>query len=256
MEFNMELPYITGENANDQVSQIKSYLFQLVQQLQWAFSTVDSNGTKSSSSSLEELKEKKDIAKEKTPVQRFHEIKSLIIKSSDIAESYYEIIDNLISTSGKYTASSVFGTFQEEVSQRIGADHESILLSLERLETVNSSVAEVGNWLKQQQAYLRYGTVGTTLDDSGLASTTAPGIEIGDYQVMEGGTESKVNKRFARFTAYGLELFGGSMDTAPVAYIKQNKLYITNAEITQSLKVGGFSISSSNGLSFDWVGVD
>ena len=250
MDINLDLPLISGASTEAQVQQIKSYLFQMVQQLQWAFSQTESRET------MERAVNKVTSAakKEDNPVERFNSIKALIIKSADIVEAYYEKIDNLISTSGKYVAQSTFGTYTEDVAQQLSASADRIDQNIARLETITGAVDGIDNFQKVQQSYLHYGNVGTTLDDSGMASENAPGIEIGDYQVMDDGQAVTANRRFARFTAYGLELFGESKDAAPVAYIKQNRLFITNAEVTNSMKLGGFLIQKSNGLSFDWVG--
>ena len=39
-----------------------------------------------------------------------------------------------------------------------------------------------------------------------------------------------------------------------VAYISDYKLYISNAEITGALKLGGFTIDTERGFTLRWVG--
>lgn len=283
MNVTLDMPMITGGSPDAQIQQIKSYLYKMAHQLQYALSQTDSRDVV-----LEQVNNAVAIVekKEKPPVQIFNEMKSLIIKSADIVEAYYEKIDELLSTSGKYVAQSDFGTYGEYVNQRLSADADRINQNINRIEVITSDIANTNgqivamkgdtdasisslasvvngfadeitgttNFIKTQQAYIRYGAVGTTLDETGLASQNAPGIEIGDIQTLADGKTQITNKRFARFTAYGLELFGEIKDAPPVAYIKQNKLFITNAEVTSSFKLGGFMIQKSNGLSFDWVG--
>lgn len=239
MSIQLELPNITADNFPGQVAQLKSYLYQMVQQLQWAFDTVESSSG---------IVVEQDIHNGRKPdsvqnVRSFDELKSLIIKSADIVEAYYGQIDSLLSISGHYVGRSDFGTYKEDTAQQISANSTSIQQNIQRVE-------DIDGWRREQSSYIRYGAVGTTLDEQ--AASTAPGIEIGDYQTVDGGTVT--SSRFARFTAYGLELFGASIDAPPVAYIKQRKLYISNAEITSTLKLGGYVISSSDGMLFDWVG--
>lgn len=47
MSMNLRLPHITG-NDREQLSQIRSYLYQLVQQLQWEFNSLGSTGLSNS----------------------------------------------------------------------------------------------------------------------------------------------------------------------------------------------------------------
>ena len=44
MSINIRYPNITGNSDREQIAQIKSYLHQLVEQLNYAFSTIGSNG--------------------------------------------------------------------------------------------------------------------------------------------------------------------------------------------------------------------
>lgn len=249
MAINLDLPNITANNPAGQIAQLKSYLYQMVQQLQWAFSTVEA----SSGISVERPVAFQGATMTEN-IRSFDELKALIIKSADIVEAYYGQIDSLLSLSGHYVAESDFGVYREETENKISANHTAIQQTINREQVISETVDGISSMLRSQESYIRYGSVGTTLDETGMAASSAPGIEIGDFHSMEDGTGTVINKRFARFTAYGLELFGANKDAAPVAYIKQQKLYITNAEITSSLKLGGYVVDSTDGLLFDWVG--
>jgi hypothetical protein len=75
------------------------------------------------------------------------------------------------------------------------------------------------------------------------------GIEVGQRNVVN-GVES-FNK-FARFTSDRLSFYdkGGH----EVAYISDYKLYITYAEVTGTLKLGGYLVDTTNGLTVKWEG--
>lgn len=251
---DIRLPNINGTTDRQQLTEIRSYLYQLAQQLQLALGETEQR-TQLQEKKLQSVAGKADASAARTAVSQFQTLKSLIIKSADIVDAYYEQIEKMLDLNSKYVAISDFGTFREETSMQLGASHDAIQQNISRMETLTDLVDGIADKYRNQQSYIRYGTVGTTLDDTSLASQTAPGIEIGDYIVLDDGTVQATNKRFARFTAYGLELFGDSKDAPPVAYIKQNKLYIANAEVTGSFKLGGYMISATDGLSFDWVGV-
>lgn len=250
MGFDIRMPNINASTDAGQLQQIRSYLYQFAEQMKWALDTMGAGanetivkqGGGSASGSASGSSEEADA------MSTFNEVKSLIIKSADIVDAYYEEIDKMLSLSGKYVAQSEFGTYTEKTNQTISATSESLTQTLTKVETIESDVEGIADSIKEKESYIRYGYVGTTLDDSGVATNDAPGIEIGDFNKYD-GTE---NRRYARFTAYGLELFGDTKDY-PVAYIKQSKLYITNAEITGTLKLGGYTIDTSNGLSFKWT---
>lgn len=74
------------------------------------------------------------------------------------------------------------------------------------------------------------------------------GIEI--FQKDE--TTGYINQRFARFTADRLSFYdSGGIE---VAYISNQKLYISDVEITASAKLGGFILNLSKGLRLKWEG--
>ena len=234
----VRLPNITAPTDAGQIAQMRSYLYQLAEQLNWALSNVSeetpSPSPKMPSQSITEG--------EKKAQDNFNEVKALIIKSADIVNAYYEEIDTLLKKSGEYTASSDFGEYKERIDTALYADETGIVYKIDKVESIAD---EVGQRRREQDAYIKMGIVGTTLDD--VAANDAPGIELGDFR-------SETNRqRFARFTPYGLELFGSDTDNA-VAYIKQDRLFISTAEITKELKIGGYTFKSTNGLAICWEG--
>lgn len=253
MSIEIRLPNITAEKPYDQIAQIRSYLYQFSSELQWALNTIE-NGEKEGNNDQIVNSPASSVDKENTTIQQFGELKSLIIKSADIVASYYEKIDSMIELSHKYAAQSDFGEFIEDANNRISANSNIISQELNRVQILENLVDGMSDKILSQESYIHYGAVGTTLDDTGLASETAPGFEIGDYQQLEDGSTTITNRRFARFTAYGLELFGEEKEAPPVAYIKQSKLYINNAEIRESLRLGGYMVTVSEGIFFDWIG--
>lgn len=252
MGIDIRLPNISASTDAGQLAQIRSYLYQFAEQMQWALNTIEKG---QSSEAIEMVSAGGAPVKtsESEAQSTFNSIKSLIIKSADIVDAYYEEIDNLLDLNGKYVAQSDFGTYVSETNQTIGATSTQVSQNLTKIETITSDVDGIINGIREKDSYIHYGYVGTTLDDTGLATEDAPGIEIGDFTTLDDGETVQTIKRFARFTAYGLELFGESMDY-PVAYIKQSKLFITNAEFTGTVIFGGYKVDTSNGLAFKWVG--
>ena len=95
MGIDIRLPNITATTEAGQLSQMRSYLYQFAEQLQWALNTLD-KGTSAEEIELKnavgEVVEKTEEAKAQ---DAFNSIKDLIIKSADIVEAYYEEIDNI-----------------------------------------------------------------------------------------------------------------------------------------------------------------
>lgn len=85
MSFVLKLPNITAPSASGKIEQIRGYLYQLTEQLEWALNSIESS---------------KDISKSEAQAT-FNSIKSLIINSAEIVEAYSEKISKTLS--GKYT---------------------------------------------------------------------------------------------------------------------------------------------------------
>ena len=108
MSTNIRFPNITGVSEAEQLIQIKSYLYQLVEQLNWLLPTIESStgqaGTSSPNPSFG------DISSE-----TFYELKSLLIKSSDTLNAYYEKINAKLE--GQYVKQADFDGYKQEVTQ-------------------------------------------------------------------------------------------------------------------------------------------
>lgn len=253
MKVAIDLPNIPETvTEREQLRQVKSYLYQFAQQMQWALETVDQNPdqiVQAGSSGAAAPVQKPD--NEHSAMEQFSAIKAMIIKSADIVNAYYEKIENLLSLSGKYVAQSDFGPggvarYMEETKMNIDATSQYVNQNFYKKETIDSldgRVQGLESQIREQEGYIRYGNVGSWKDENAL------GIEIGEFDSINGATD----KRYARFTSYGLELFGENKDK-PVAYVYQHKLYITEAEVTGRLKLGAYEIDTTNGVSFKYVG--
>lgn len=243
MSIDIRLPNITAQDEAGQLSQMRSYLYQFAEQLQWALNTLE-KGTSADEVELRnavgEVVEKTEEAKAQ---DTFNSIKDLIIKSADIVNSYYDEINNLINLSGEYVASSEYGEYKRETNNRLDATDTYIQQNVYTKETVDGMVRE-------NQGYIRYGTVGTTI---GEGNSTATGIEIGDFTSLN---ESN-HLRFARYTSAGVELFDGNTPDIPVVIISKHKIIINSAEFVSAtfvskIKMGKYRVDLSKGIAFKW----
>lgn len=242
----LRLPNIKG-NDKEQLVQIRSYLYQLAEQLQFALNNI-SPSTSTSSSVVQPQREKNTSPSPQSldAEVAFDKLKPFIIKSADIVNAYYEEISVMMS--GSYVAESEFGTFEEQTNQKItqsSTDIEQLFTDLQQIctdiENINFTLAEVNAHIKSGLLYY---------DNNGIP---VYGLEIGQKNFMDG---EEVFNKFARFTADRLSFY--DQNDTEVAYISDYKLYIRNVEITSTYKIGGFQdIVMANGdVVTKWLGGD
>lgn len=246
-------PNITAKTETEQLLQMRSYLYQLSQQLNWAFSTIITE-VRADSTSAASANGKKQAS---GPAQTFGEIKSLIIKSADIVDAYYAEINGRLEKI--YVAQSDFGSYTEKTDMDIQKNYTDISqlftndqTIVSKINTLDSNAAALSQKVEElytQQiltnAYIKTGLLYYAQDGSAVY-----GLEIGQTNTVDGQT---VFDKFARFSSDRLSFFDSN--GTEVAYISDYKLYITNAEITGSLRiVDRFKIYYNNGLAFKWIG--
>lgn len=240
MNVDIRLPNITAATPEGQLAQMRSYLYQFAEQLQWALNTMgDGVGSQAVElrNSVGKVVEKTEEAKAQ---DTFNSIKDLIIKSADIVEAYYEQID-LLHLQGAYVAQSDFGDYTEKTDAKLVATSEDITATFSKVEEIESDVDR----LRSQEGYIRCGEVVTTLQPDGKAI----GIEIGEFDSIDGVE----NRRFATFSSAGVELYGQDQ-SKPIATISQYKITITNAEFDGYVKMGKYKLDFAKGITFKWEG--
>lgn len=239
MSFDFKLPNITASSDSGKVEQIRSYLYQLTEQLKWALNSIESNSgyvvaQKGSQTTSKDISESEAQA-------TFNSIKSLIINSAEIVEAYSEKISKTLL--GEYVAKSDFGEYTEHTTQTINADSknvESLYNSIQKIisdiDNIEHSIIEVNAHIKSGQLYY---------DEKGVPIY---GLEVGQINEIDG---EEVFNKFARFTSDRLSFY--DKNDTEIAYISDYKLYITNAHITGTLTLGRFVFDTSDGLAIKWV---
>lgn len=79
-------------------------------------------------------------------------------------------------------------------------------------------------------------------------------LESGGTAAPSGGTAAPAaeqNDFRATFTASKLSFW---QDASEVAYVSNNRLYITNITVLEGMSIGEWEISSENGLVIRWMG--
>ena len=276
----MTPPILTGDAIN-QLTQIRSYLYQMTEQLNMASIQLDekvntvSAATPSGST--------KSVTEEKAG--EYNALKALIVKTADYTNEQITIVNNLITNTTDYTdsqmadirtqvesntneisglsasvtreyvAKSEYGTWQEDVKNQLVINADSITQTLDYLANLQANVDEANssfsNYVVATEGSIKMGIVEWSED----GTTPIIGIAIGQditYREVTIGNETYAeidkNKFLATFTSKALKFWQGEQ---LVAYITNNELYITNTRIIGSLGMGDvFSIRADSNVGF------
>ena len=274
MGIDIRLPPINGTDK-----EMRNYIFQLAQQLQWALSNVDTSSNTVVVAPTPKASSGARVVNN-SPQATFESIKDLIIKSADIVTAYYEEINKRLV--GEYVAQSDFGVFEEQTSQDIFENSTSVTRAFSNIQEVRTGMRssldslsdEIGQVdskvadakatlsgdiadLQKQYATLNYSLVEVTANlKSGLLYTNEDGVpvyglEVGQKNIIDG---VEVFNKFARFTSARLSFYDSN--GVEVAYISDYKLYIFNVEITGIYKIGGLvdTVMPNGDVVEKWVG--
>ena len=230
MGIDIRLPNITATDTEGKMSQMQSYMHQLVEQLNWALATVD-NAIQGNTSNVV-VTAQNAFNSEEEAVDTFNSIKALIIKSADIVTAYEETMRE--DFNGEYVAVSDFGTYTEKTDLAIETNSKGV-------SELYTNVQTIGDDVRETNTYIKRGYLGD--DKNGNA---VYGIAVGETN------ESGVFKQYAWFTASKLSFFDGNGNE--VAYISSNRLYITDAVFLGNVQVGKYIMDTSDGIAFLWGG--
>lgn len=226
-------PNINAPTPEGRLKQIESYLYQLTNQLNFAI-----KATESPSSVTVKDQDNNEVSAAANAESTFFMVKDLIIKSADIVNAYYEVIQKKLS--GKYVAQSDFGTFEQETNAYFEATSESVTQNYESIQSIKSDVENL-NELRKDNCYIKTGW----LDDN----ETIAGVEVGKVSEVDGET----HKAFAQFTTNKLVFFD---DTGrELGSFSDYRLYVNVVVIREKLLFeGGYILDPTNGLAFKWGG--
>ena len=245
MSINLRLPNITETTTEGKLKQMQSFLYQTVEQLNWALNALETSGTgavvmqgKSNAGGSSGSGDKKESS------VNFNELKALIIKSADIVEAYYEKISERLV--GKYVAVSDFGKYEQDTDFLLYRDSKNIEQLFSNVQTITTDIDGLNQKLIDVEAYIKSGELYT--DNNGIPIY---GLEIGQTTEIDG---EEVFNKFARFTSDRLSFYDYAGNE--VAYISDRQLYIGKIVVTVSFSQGGFvdEVQSDKSVITRWVG--
>ncbi len=245
MNIDLRFPNITAPTPAGQMAQMQSYVHQLVQQLNWAFNTIE-EAQSGNTSNVVINKPSEDVSP-KEAEDTFNSIKALIIKSADIVKAYEETI--MTNFNGEYFADSDFGTFLEQTSRSIEENSKGVTDVYTNVQTITNkdgsgALDKLSKDVRETNTYIKRGLLGYD-KETGAA---VYGIAVGETD-----KESGVYKKYAWFTADKLSFFDANDNE--VAYIGNGCLYILGtSRFIGDVFFGGYRADTSDGLAFTWIG--
>lgn len=271
MSINLNPPPILRGDEKAQLMQIRSYLYQMQEQLQFALEQVTPE-TLAKAISEQATTEQLPDDTAPTLAAAYTKLKSIIIKTAHTIETEMDtLVTNFEST---YLAQSTFGTFQENLSNTItqGADavvqnygYDSKLsavsdniIGLEgelgginnALEASNTDIFNIKQYNITSEQYIKTGLL--YFDDD---SVPRYGVAVGEKLttiVVNGETVIERSGLAATFTSDRLSFWQNEVE---VAYISNNQLYIAEVTVLTRLFLGDWVLDRSNGFMIKWVGV-
>ena len=208
-----------------------AYLFQMAQQLNLALGQLESGGTGAASGGGTSTHQGTG-RKESTGYQ---ELKSLSARLE-----------------GEYVAVSDFGTYVERLSAYLEANPEALTQYYSFCSDLQANTdavsAAFGQYKTETEGYIRTGIVGYNGSIPIYGVAVGQGLTVTD---VDGETVVDQNNFRATFTAQRLSFW---QDANEVAYVSNNRLYITNITVLEGMSIGEWEISSENGLVIRWMG--
>ncbi len=212
---DFRLPNINGQTSQEQIGQMKSYIYQLVQQLNFAFSSLENSNYEIVDTIV---KANGNEGKSTDRQSKFNQLKDLIIKTAAIVNAYEEVW--IKEFKGSYTADSDFGKYSRQTLNQITANSTNITAAFTKLSKITNP--DGTGILDNIEAYIKAGELDTDIY----------GVEIGE-------TNNGSFTHFARFTANRLSFYDGN--GSEVAYVSNNKIFINKAQFNDVVSIGNDS---------------
>ena len=239
-------PYPTGTAAQIAARQY-SYLFQMAQQLNLALEALESGAATQGQGGVQQSPAGNAVA---ALQQQYETLRSQIIKTAEQVEKTTEALTAKLEE--EYVAQSQFGTYVQRLSAYLEANPEALTQYYGFWSDLQANVEAVdaafNHYRVDTQGYIRTGIVSYEGD------TPVYGVAVGQNltaREVDGETVVEQNNFRAVFTARRL---GFWQDDTEIAYLSDNRLYITDITVLSGLNVGQWRMDSTSGLAFQWMG--
>ena len=246
------MPASPAGSLRQQVMQQYSYLFQMAQQLNLALEqleqaesgTVRAAGAASGGGAAGGTK----LA---AADRQYQKLRSMIVKTADQVRHTREELTARLQE--EYVAVSDFGSYVASLSAYLEANPEAVTQYYSFFSDLKADVEAVDaafrHYKVDTEGYIRTGIV------SYDGAVPVYGVAVGQDLVcreVDGEQVVEQNNFRAVFTATRLSFW---QDATEVAYVSNNRLYITNITVLGGIAIGDWSVEAAeSGLAFRWIG--
>lgn len=246
------MPASPAGSLRQQVMQQYAYLFQMAQQLNLALEqleqaesgTVRAAGAASGSGAAGGTK----LA---AADRQYQKLRSMIVKTADQVRHTREELTARLQE--EYVAVSDFGSYVASLSAYLEANPEAVTQYYSFFSDLKADVEAVDaafrHYKVDTEGYIRTGIV------SYDGAVPVYGVAVGQDLVcreVDGEQVVEQNNFRAVFTATRLSFW---QDATEVAYVSNNRLYITNITVLGGIAIGDWSVEAAeSGLAFRWIG--
>ena len=238
MSFTFNPPNISGNTTEAQLKSMQSWLFQFGEQLQYAINNLDASNF--SEGGLEAISGSEKTSKSKGGnLEEFDALKSLIIKTSDTVQSYYEEVAETLESD--YIAISDFGEYSESNKADIVKSALGVTQNFSRIEEVSKKLDSVevsfDTYVKKTNAYIRTGY---------LEQLEMYGVSIGEEKIEKiDGVEVVTFNQLATLTSEELAFWQNGVK---LGYFKGDSLFVNG-----TIRIGRWALDISGGFSIKYV---
>ena len=240
--------------VQQQLQRQYAYLFQMAQQLNLALDSLDGHiaavGRDARSAAARSAGTPVRTGVTEAEKQQYDTLKSLILRTAEEIRSEMDKLE--LELAGEYVAVGEFGSYLEQLNSSIQADPAAITQYYRFFSDLQTDVEAVDaafhNYRVETEGYIRTGIV--YYDGAVPVYGVAVGQDLA-VQEIDGETVVEQKNFRATYTASKLSFW---QDATEVAYVSNNRLYISDITVLHGMTVGPWRISTDGALVFRWIG--
>ena len=224
-----------------------SYLQDMARQINFAFQQIDD--PTSAESVITRAAASAETAAQTSVARQAETLRALIVKTADTVQAAMDELNTRLT--GSYIAKSEWGTLRESISNEITATAEGIVQTFSETIDIDSLKQDAADFKDYKMSTSQYIKTGRLFEEDGVVRY---GVAVGENLTtvdQDGQTIINRENLAATFTANKLAFWQGGVQ---VAYISNNRLYISNVDVLGTLTVGHWEISHTNGFTLRYVG--
>ncbi len=248
----LPLPMTPMGTVQEQLMQQYSYLLQMSQQLNLTLGQLEElGGSAGTASARRQAARYSGTEETKAAQEQYETLRSMIVKTAEQVKKTTEELTAKLEE--EYVASSDFGGYVAKLSAYLEANPEAVTQYYSFFSDLQANVEAVdaafAHYKVDTEGYIRTGIV---YYDS---EVPVYGVAVGQgltAKEVDGQRVVEQNNFRAVFTATRLSFW---QDATEVAYVSNNRLYITNITVLGGIGIGQWSVEAAEGgLAFRWIG--